>query len=309
MQRAAEPSEIVMEYAMIRGADHHTKACSPAWIGAHRRRRAASLLLGVALICGGVQPAAAQESATSEASPSQVADPIHIPDVSHWLPRATSRESLTSTLQIFVLLTVLTVLPSIVLMMTCFVRMLIVLVLLRQALGTQSLPPSQVLIGLALFMTLLVMAPTWERVREQAVDPYLQGELPQLEALSVAGGELRHFMFNQIEAAGNEQDVYLMYEYAAQRAVGENERIAREEVPMTALVPAFLLSELKAAFVLGFRIYLPFLVIDMVIATVLVSMGMMMLPPVLISLPFKLLLFVLANGWHLVAGSLLASVA
>ena len=294
---------------MIRGADRHTKAWRPAGILARRRRHAASLLLGVALICGGVQPAAAQETATTEAGTSHVADPIHIPDVSRWLPKATSRESLTSTLQIFVLLTVLTVLPSIVLMMTCFVRMLIVLVLLRQALGTQSLPPSQVLVGLALFMTLLVMAPTWERIREQAVDPYLQGELPQLEALSLAAGELRHFMFNQIEAAGNEQDVYLMYEYAAQRSVGENERIAREEVPMTALVPAFLLSELKAAFVLGFRIYLPFLVIDMVIATVLVSMGMMMLPPVLISLPFKLLLFVLANGWHLVAGSLLASVA
>ena len=277
---------------MIRGAERHTKARSPAWITARRRRHAASVSLGVALVCGAIQPAAAQESATSEASPSQVADRIHIPDISHWLPKATSRESLTSTLQIFVLLTVLTVLPSIVLMMTCFVRMLIVLVLLRQALGTQSLPPSQVLIGLALFMTLLVMAPTWERVREQAGDPYLQGELPQLEALSVAAGELRHFMFNQIEAAGNEQDVYLMYEYAAQRAVGDNERITRKEVPMTALIPAYLLSELKAAFVLGFRIYLPFLVIDMVIATVLVSMGMMMLPPVLISLPFKLLLFV-----------------
>jgi len=294
---------------MIRGADRHTKARSSAGITARRRRHAASLLLGVALICGGVRPAAAQETATTETGTSHIADPIHIPDISRLLPKATSRESLTSTLQIFVLLTVLTVLPSIVLMMTCFVRMLIVLVLLRQALGTQSLPPSQVLVGLALFMTLLVMAPTWQRIREQAVDPYLQGELPQLDALSLAAGELRHFMFNQIEAAGNEQDVYMMYEYAAQRSVEENERIAREEVPMTALVPAFLLSELKAAFVLGFRIYLPFLVIDMVIATVLVSMGMMMLPPVLISLPFKLLLFVLANGWHLVAGSLLASVA
>jgi flagellar biosynthetic protein FliP len=298
-----------MEYAMIRGADHHTEARRPVWITARRRRHAASVFLGVALVCGAIQPAAAQETAATEASSSDAVDPIHIPDVSRLLPKATSRESLTSTLQVFVLLTVLTVLPSIVLMMTCFVRMLIVLVLLRQALGTQSLPPSQVLIGLALFMTLLVMAPTWERVRQQAVDPYLQGELPQLEALSVAAGELRHFMFNQIEAAGNQQDVYMMYEYAAQRAVADDEQITREEVPMTALIPAYLLSELKAAFVLGFRIYLPFLVIDMVIATVLVSMGMMMLPPVLISLPFKLLLFVLANGWHLVAGSLLASVA
>jgi flagellar biosynthetic protein FliP len=152
------------------------------------------------------------------------------------------------------------------------------------------------------------MAPTWERIREQAVDPYLEGEMPQLDALALAGGEMRQFMFAQIEAADNVQDVYMLYEYAAQRELRADEEITTDQVPMTALIPAYLLSELKAAFVLGFRIYLPFLVIDMVIATVLVSMGMMMLPPVLISLPFKLLLFVLADGWHLVAGSLLASV-
>jgi len=186
--------------------------------------------------------------------------------------------------------------------------MLIVLVLLRQALGTQQLPPSQVLIGVALFMTILVMAPTWQRIREEAVNPYLNEEKTQLEALSIAGSHLRGYMFRQIENSGNEQDVYMMYEYAAQRAVPEEEVLRQADVPMTALVPAFLLSELKTAFVLGFRIYLPFLVIDMVIATVLVSMGMMMLPPVLISLPFKLLLFVLADGWHLVGGSLMASV-
>jgi flagellar biosynthetic protein FliP len=267
------------------------------------------MVLGLVLLCAKAEPAVAQDAVNPDGNAAPIAGPIHIPNLGGLLPEATSRESLTSTLQIFVLLTVLTVLPSIVLMMTCFVRMLIVLVLLRQALGTQALPPSQVLIGLALFMTLLVMAPTWERVRRDAVDPYLRGELPQLEALTLAGGELRSFMLDQIEAAGNEQDVYMMYEYAAQRPVAENERITREQVPMTALVPAYLLSELKAAFVMGFRIYLPFLVIDMVIATVLVSMGMMMLPPVLISLPFKLLLFVLADGWHLVAGSLLASVA
>jgi flagellar biosynthetic protein FliP len=186
--------------------------------------------------------------------------------------------------------------------------MLIVLVLLRQALGTQQLPPSQVLVGLALFMTILVMAPTWQRVRTEAVDPYLNDEMTQLDAISTAGVHLRDYMFRQIENSSNEQDVYMMYEYAAQRSVPEDEVLAQNDVPMTALVPAFLLSELKTAFVLGFRIYLPFLVIDMVIATVLVSMGMMMLPPVLISLPFKLLLFVLADGWHLIGGSLMASV-
>jgi flagellar biosynthetic protein FliP len=235
--------------------------------------------------------------------------PIYIPDVSGFLPRADDSESLSATLQIVVLLTLLTLAPSILLMMTSFVRMLIVLVLLRQALGTQQLPPSQVLIGLALFMTLLAMAPVWNRIHADAIDPYVNGRLDQLDAIGIAGGHLREFMFEQIESAGNEQDVYMFYEYAASRAVAADETLQRRDVPMRALLPAFVLSELKVAFIIGFRIYLPFLVIDMVIATVLVSMGMMMLPPVLISLPFKLLLFVLADGWHLVAGALLTSVS
>ncbi len=235
-------------------------------------------------------------------------DPIFVPDVSHWLPKAASREALSNSLQILVLLTLLTVAPSILLMMTSFLRMLVVLVLLRQALGTQQLPPSQILVGLALFLTILVMAPTWARINEHAVQPYLNENLGQMDAIAVAGGELRNFMFGQIRSARNEQDVYLMYEYAVARPVAADQVLDEREVPMTALVPAYILSELKVAFILGFRIYLPFLVIDMVIATVLVSMGMMMLPPVLISLPFKLLLFVLADGWHLVVGALMASV-
>jgi len=255
----------------------------------------------------GPGPAAATAAASAPPAGS-AADPIYIPDVERLLPKAANRESLSHSLQILVLLTLLTVAPSILLMMTCFVRMLVVLVLLRQALGTQQLPPSQVLVGLALFLTFLVMAPTYERINRRAVQPYLNNELPQLDAIAAAGQELRTFMFEQIRAAGNEQDVYLMYEYAAGRGVPDEEVLDENQVPLTALVPAFILSELKTSFVIGFRIYLPFLVIDMVIATVLVSMGMMMLPPVLISLPFKLLLFVLADGWHLVAGSLMASV-
>lgn len=256
------------------------------------QRCAALLLLGLALTA----PAAADGGG------------IYIPDLSRVLPAAGDKESLSSSIQILLMLTVLTIAPSIVLMMTCFTRILIVLVLLRQALGTQQLPPTQILTGLALFLTILAMAPTWERIRADAVDPYFNDQISQTDALERAGSHLRAFMFDQIEAAGNERDVYMLYEYAAQRSVEPDEIITREQVPMTALVPAFLLSELKAAFVLGFRIFLPFLVIDMVIATLLVSMGMMMLPPVLISLPFKLLLFVLADGWHLVGGSLLASV-
>lgn len=234
---------------------------------------------------------------------------FYIPDVSKLLPAASGKEALSSSLQILVLMTLLTVAPSLLLMMTSFVRMLVVLVLLRQALGTQSLPPSQVLVGLALFMTFLVMGPTWEKIRTQAVDPYLNNEISQTKAISVAGDNLRNFMCDQIERAGNEQDVYMLYEYATQKTVPADEQLTREQVPMSALAPAFLLSELKTAFIIGFRIYLPFLVIDMVIATVLVAMGMMMLPPVLISLPFKLLLFVLADGWHLIGGALMASVA
>jgi flagellar biosynthetic protein FliP len=278
--------------------------------------RKPALLLATIAVCGCASVTWAQTAAEPPA-PSGVdaaaeavgsTDPIYIPDITHWLPRAGDRQSISSTLQIVVLMTLLTVAPSIILMMTCFVRMVIVLVLLRQALGTQTLPPSQIITGLALFMTLLVMSPVWERIRSDAVNPYLSGGLEQTEAISIAGGHLRAFMFRQIEAAGNEQDVYLMYEYAARTTLAPTDTLLREQVPTTALIPAFILSELKAAFLIGFRIYLPFLVIDMVIATVLVSMGMMMLPPVLVSLPFKLLLFSLADGWHLVGGSLMASV-
>jgi len=276
------------------------------------RERAILLGLWLAVILLGAvglaSSARAEEVAQSEATADRSEELLYIPDVSRWLPQATSRESLSKTLQVVVVLTLLTVAPSIFLMTTCFVRMVVVLALLRRALGTQELPPSQVMVGLALFMTILVMAPTWQRIYRQAVRPYLDGQMAQLDALAVAGQELREFMFTQIEAADNEEDVYLVYEYATQQSLPEGRELSKGDVPTSALVPAFMLSELKTAFILGFRIYLPFLVIDMVIATVLVSMGMMMLPPVLVSLPFKLLLFVLADGWHLVAGSLMASV-
>ena len=297
---------------MVCGADQPVKARRhgvASGRSARPARRRVGLLLTSALLLslGAVRSASGQDSTSSATTSATDESPVFIPAIP-WLNKATDKESLSSTLQIVVLLTVLTVAPSILLMMTSFVRMLIVLVLLRQALGTQQLPPSQVLIGLALFMTILVMAPTWQRVRDQAIDPYLNDEQTQLEAISITGQHLRDYMFRQIESSGNEQDVYMMYEYAEQRSVPDDEVLQQDDVSMTALVPAFLLSELKTAFELGFRIYLPFLVIDMVIATVLVSMGMMMLPPVLISLPFKLLLFVLADGWHLIGGSLMASV-
>ena len=218
------------------------------------------------------------------------------------LPDLTSRENLSSAMQIIILLTVLSLAPAILVMMTSFTRIVIVLSLLRQALGTQQLPPNQVLIGLSLFMTFLVMGPTWDRVNNEAIRPYMDGKLDQTTALKKAEGPVRDFMIKQIMASDNDEDVRLFAEAAGQPAPRN-----WEDVKTMTLIPAFMLSELKTAFLLGFKIYLPFLIIDMVISTVLISMGMMMLPPVLISLPFKLLLFVLVNGWHLITASLIGS--
>jgi flagellar biosynthesis protein FliP len=213
----------------------------------------------------------------------------------------------STVVNIMLLLTVITLAPSIILMTTCFVRIVVVLALLRQALGTQSLPPPQVTIGLSIFMTLLVMSPTIDRMYNEAIVPYQQGQIQDYETLWERGKQpLRDFMFDQIEATGNWSSLYMVLNYRGVDT-SEPESLTRGDVDMVSLIPAFMLSELKTAFLMGFRIYLPFLVIDMVIATMLISMSMMMLPPVLISLPFKLLLFVLVDGWQLVVGSLMAS--
>lgn len=221
---------------------------------------------------------------------------------------AEPRTGLSATLSILVLLTVLTIAPSLLVMTTSFTRIVVVLALLRQAIGTQSLPPSQVIVGLALFMTLLVMAPTFERINKDAIVPLNEGQIEQTEAWTRAKEPLKDFMIAQIDYAGNWQDIYMIlkYRYGADK-VTEPSTLTYDDVDMLTLIPGFMLSELKVAFLIGFRLYLPFLIIDMVVASVLISMGMLMLPPVLISLPFKLLLFVLVNGWHLVVGNLLSS--
>ena len=218
------------------------------------------------------------------------------------LPNVTSRENLSSAMQIVVLLTVLSLAPAILLMMTSFTRIIIVLSLLRQALGTQQLPPNQVLVGLAMFMTFLVMGPTWQRVNDEALKPYMDGSIDQKSALVKAQVPVREFMITQIRRAGNDDDVDLFTD-----AIGQPRAQKWDDVKTMSLIPAFMLSELKTAFFLGFKIYLPFLIIDMVISTVLISMGMMMLPPAMISMPFKLLLFVLVNGWHLITFGLMGS--
>jgi flagellar biosynthetic protein FliP len=181
--------------------------------------------------------------------------------------------------------------------------------LLRQAMATHQLPPHQVLMSMALFLTFMIMGPTYERVYNEAITPWLNNDpqMTQRKAWEITESHMREFMFDQIEHVGNEEDVFLFLEYRMKRNIPPEEEVTREMVPTTVLVPAFMLSEIKTAFVMGFRVYLPFLVIDMVIATILISMGMLMLPPVMISLPFKLLLFVLADGWHLVVTSLLTS--
>ncbi len=214
---------------------------------------------------------------------------------------------LSAALNVMLVLTVISLVPSIMLLCTCFLRILVVLGLLKQAMGTQSLPPPQVVTGLALFMTMLVMAPTAERIWQEAVEPYRAGEITDYDTLwTKAKQPLRDFMFDQIDASGNWSSVYMVMEYRGVDT-SEPERLTRADVDMVTLVPSFVLSELKVGFLMGFRVYLPFLVIDMVIASVLISMSMMMLPPVLISLPFKLLLFILVDGWRLVVGGLLTS--
>ncbi|MEY4119309.1 MAG: flagellar biosynthetic protein FliP [Planctomycetota bacterium] len=216
---------------------------------------------------------------------------------------------LSSALNILILLTVLTVAPAILILCTSFTRMVVVLGLLRQALGTQTLPPSQVIVGLSVLLTAVAMGGTFERMWSEGLGPYARGEQKdQLVAWEGAKRPLREFMIAQIEATGNTPTVLMMLEHRG-IDTSEPEKLSWEkDVDMLSLVPSFVLSELKTAFLIGFRIYLPFLVIDMVVSSLLVSMGMMMLPPVLVSLPFKLLLFVLVDGWTLVAGGLLTGV-
>ena len=220
----------------------------------------------------------------------------------------TSREGLRSSLQIMLLLTVLSLAPALLLMTTCFVRIIVVMGLLRQALGTQQLPPSQVVTSIALFMTLLVMTPVWTQVYNDAIKPYSdpQSNMSLEDAWNAGVKPIRDFMSKQIDIAGNSDDVWLFYEYLPPDTPTPQ---TYDDVPLTVLLPAFMLSELKTAFLIGFQIYLPFLILDIVISSVTISMVMMMLPPVMISLPFKLILFVLVDGWRLIVGMLLESFA
>ncbi len=207
-------------------------------------------------------------------------------------------ELLSTPVRIIIVLTILTFLPAILLTMTSFVRFVIVFSLLRNALGLQQTPPNQVIIGLSLFMTLFVMSPVFDKAYTQAFQPYREGKIGDYEALSRAILPFREFMLRQID----EKDLIVFVDMAGIKDVK-----GPEDIPTRVLIPAFLTGELKRAFEIGFILFIPFLVIDMVVASVLMSMGMLMLPPVLISLPFKLMLFVLVDGWTLLIGSMVRS--
>ena len=277
-----------------------------------RRWLLCAISAGVLFACLAVAtaPAAAQEASNQPAT-------VQLPNLSGGPEQWASPEGLSSALQVMLLLTVISLAPAVLLMTTCFIRIVVVLGLLRQALGTQQLPPSQVITSIALFMTLLVMSPAWKQVYDDAIRPYTQREIGHEEAWNRGVQPLRRFMAEQIHRTGNDDDVYLFLRYMPDETKtddgGEPDFVyygataEQRDVPLRALLPAFMLSELKTAFLIGFQIYLPFVIIDIVVASVTISMGMMMLPPVLISLPFKLLLFVLVDGWHLVVEMLMQS--
>lgn len=222
-------------------------------------------------------------------------------------PEAADR-GYSATISVMLIMTVLTLAPALIILCTSFTRIIIVLALLRQAIGTQSLPPSQIIVGLAFLLTLMIMSPTFEQINRDAIVPLTENQITEQEAWQAAREPIRQFMFAQIAHTGNWEDVYMILNY---RGIDTSDpsKLTEDDVDMLTLMPAFIISELKTAFLMGFKLYLPFLVIDMVIASILISMGMMMLPPVLISLPFKLLLFVMVDGWRLVTGNLLNSFA
>jgi len=221
---------------------------------------------------------------------------ISIPRLSLSIDEAQGPKEISTSIEILVLLTVLTLAPSILIMTTCFTRIIIILSFLRKALSTQSTPPNQVLVGLALFLTFFIMAPTFDAINENAIKPYTNGEIAFEEATENAVKPLREFMFKQTR----QKDLALFI-----NTIGLEKPKKLEDIPTKALIPAFIISELKTGFGIGFLLFIPFIVVDMVVASTLMSMGMMMLPPVMISLPFKILLFIMIDGWNLIVKHIL----
>jgi len=251
-----------------------------------RSRFVACAVAGFVLLCAGV--AAAQQAPA----------PIPVPRIDLGIGQATKPQDVALSLQILLLLTVLSLAPTLLVLLTSFTRIIVVLSFVRTALGTQQMPPNQILVGLALLLTFFVMRPVIDQVNTQALQPYMQQKISQRVALDRAAQPLRAFMFKQTR----EKDLDLFYFLSK-----EPRPRSQSDVPTYVLIPAFVISELKTAFEIGFAVYIPFIVIDMAVASILMSMGMMMLPPVIISLPFKILIFVLVDGWNLVVHALFVS--
>lgn len=229
---------------------------------------------------------------------SAYAEPLALPTVSVGMGKVSKPADVAVVLQIFFMMTVLSLAPGLLMMTTSFTRIVVVLSFLRNAMGTQQAPSNQIIIGLSLFLTFFIMAPVWQQINTQALQPYKAQTISQEEAFKRAVAPVRKFMLSQVR----EKDLALFLSLS---------KLPRpknaDDIPTLTLIPAYMVSELKTAFQIGFLVYIPFLVLDMVVASVLMSMGMMMLPPVMISLPFKILLFVLVDGWGLVIGSLVKS--
>ncbi len=221
-----------------------------------------------------------------------------LPTITLGVGEATKPAEVSTALQILMVLTILSVAPAILLMTTGFTRIVIVLSFVRQALGTQQAPSNQIVVGLSLFLTFFIMAPVFNQINEQALQPYLNQQITQDQALTKALKPMRQFMFSQV----GEKDLQLLVDIS-KAPQPENQ----DDISLLTLIPAFVLSELKRAFQMGFLLFVPFLMIDMIVASILMAMGMMMLPPIIVSLPFKILLFVLVDGWSLVIGSLVKS--
>lgn len=245
------------------------------------------------------QPPSAATAAPAPAAAAAVGA-VSVPRINFGITPSSSPEDVSVSIQILILLTVLSLAPSILVMTTSFTRIVIVLSFVRRALATQQLPSNQILIGLSIILTFFVMTPTFVQINEECVRPFMNKEISQTEALNRASDALRDFMLKQTR----ESDLSLFISLARGKKYEK-----RSEVPFYIVMPAFVISEMKVAFEMGIIIFLPFLAIDMVVASILMSMGMIMLPPIMISLPFKILIFVLADGWHLIVKSLVSSFA
>jgi flagellar biosynthesis protein FliP len=223
---------------------------------------------------------------------------IPIPKVNISVDNTNSPKEYVDNIKLLIMLTVLTLLPSIIMMMTSFIRIIVVLGFLRGAIGTQQSPPNQVLIGLALFLTLFIMTPVYNQINTTAIEPYISNKISQNEAIEVGAKPIREFMLRQTR----KKDLQLFRDVSKLSSTVQD-----KDIPLYIVIPSYMISELKTAFQIGFLLYIPFMIIDLVVASVLMSMGMMMLPPVMISMPFKLLLFVMVDGWYLLVKSLILS--